>query len=309
MKCRYSSLRALHRIGSNPVLRIEIEMDFKEDFRENYPLLVLDPRFKVELHEVSRDLRSRGLRGLIDDIIGGSIFIQNPATDTTGIPVDMPVTQTLINTMNEIRRSGKLPALGILVECDCVYYEHGSRPVRRAFSTYVRKPIYGREEDLVIFTTDEVDLLMKDLKYIEFLRVEVPLPLKAEHIAQEKLVKSVNEIMVAKDLLMKGKHDRVLHTCRNVIMNYLTTREARNELVEEIRSYILSKVPEGQKSVYEEALKCLGTTVYGVLQHLHKFIKEDTGKLYENPLRADAEYAFYTLFSIVKYLTELSVER
>ncbi len=309
MKCRYSSLQVLHRIGLNPVLRIEIEIDFKEDFTENYPLLVLDPRFKVELYEASKDLRSRSLRGLIDDVTGGSIFMQNPSTDTTRIPVDIPVTQTLINAMNEIRRSGKLPALGILVECDCVYYGHGGRPTRHAFSTYVRKPIYGRDENLVIFTTDEVDLLMKDLKYIELLRVEVPLPLKAEHIAQEKLAKSVNEIMVAKDLLMKGKHDRVLHTCRNVVMNYLTTREARNELVEEIRSYILSKVPEGQKSVYEKVLKCLGTTLYGVLQHLHKFIKEDTEKLYENPLRADAEYAFYSLFSIVKYLTELAVER
>jgi len=48
-------------------------MDFKEDVRENYPLLVLNPRFKIELHEVSRDLRSRRLRGLIDDITGGSI--------------------------------------------------------------------------------------------------------------------------------------------------------------------------------------------------------------------------------------------
>ena len=51
MKCRYSSLQVLHRIGLNPVLRIKIEIDFKEDFREDYPLLVLDPRFKVELYE------------------------------------------------------------------------------------------------------------------------------------------------------------------------------------------------------------------------------------------------------------------
>ena len=60
-------------IGLSPALRIKIEMDFKEDVRENYPLLVLNPRFKIELHEVSRDLRSRRLRGLIDDITGGSI--------------------------------------------------------------------------------------------------------------------------------------------------------------------------------------------------------------------------------------------
>ena len=197
-------------------------MDFKEDFRENYPLLVLSPRFKVELYEVSRDLRTRAPKGFIDDIIGRSDFIQNPLSSTVTISVDIPVTKSFINSINEIKRLGRLPALDILVECDCIYYERGSNPIIRASSAHVRKPIYSQEESLVIFTTDEVDLLMKDLKYIEILRVELSLPLKIEHTAQEKLAKSVNEIMVAKDLLVKGEHDKVLHTCRNVIMNYLT---------------------------------------------------------------------------------------
>ena len=74
---------------------------------------------------------------------------------------------------------------------------------------------------------------------------------------------------------------------------------------DEIADYILSRVPEYEKNLYEEVIKSVDQTLEGLLQHLHKFIKEDAGKLLKNPLRADAEYAFYTLFSI----TELSVER
>lgn len=56
----------------------------------------------------------------------------------------------------------------------------------------------------MIFMSDEVDLLMKRLNYIKVLRVEIALPLRIEHIAQDKLAKSVREAISTKDLLMKG---------------------------------------------------------------------------------------------------------
>lgn len=46
--------------------------------------------------------------------------------------------------------------------------------------------------------------------------------------------------MAAKELLMKGDHGDVLRMCRNMIMNYLTKRDARYKLVEEIEEYVLS---------------------------------------------------------------------
>jgi len=43
-------------------------------------------------------------------------------------------------------------------------------------------------------------------------RIEIPLPLKIEGVAQEKLARSVKEIMTAEELLMKGEYTKVLHT-------------------------------------------------------------------------------------------------
>ena len=312
MKCRYLSWEVVHRIGLNPLLRVKIEMDFREDFKSDTSLLLLPPKYKVELYEVTKDLRGRGLRGIIDQGIGESAVFLKPASSTLKTHIYIPVSKELIDKINEIKRKGNLPAFNIVFDTDIVYYEH-SAPSLRSFTSDVWKPVYGGEEwPLIIFTSDEVDLLMKDLKYVEVLRVEVPIPIRAEHIVQEKLVNSVKEVMVAKELLAKGEYESVLRTCRNVVMNYLTNWDPASRkrvLIEEIREYILSKVPKNQKSLYENVLNSLNETLYGLLQHLHKFIKEDTGKLMENPLRADAEYAFYTLFSVVKYLTELSLER
>ena len=75
-----------------------------------------------------------------------------------------------------------------------------------------------------------------------------------------------------------------------------------------IENYILSRTPDQQKGLYVDILSGVGKTIYGLLRHLHKFMKEDTGKLIANPLRGDTEYAFYTLFSIIKYLAELSTQ-
>jgi len=159
---------------------------------------------------------------------------------------------------------------------------------------------------------------MKDLKYVDVLRIEIPLPLRIEGVAQEKLVRSVRELMVAEEQLKERKYPEVLHTCRNIVMSYLTKvieveeegkKRKKRVFGDEIANYMLSRVPEYEKSLYKEVIKSVDQTLEGLLQHLHKFIKEDTGKLLKNPLRVDAEYAFYTLFSIVKYLTELSTER
>ncbi|MHA1595505.1 MAG: hypothetical protein ACTSXX_12335 [Candidatus Baldrarchaeia archaeon] len=61
---------------------------------------------------------------------------------------------------------------------------------------------------------------------------------------------------------MKGDYIEVLRTCRNVIMNYLAKRESREKLAKEIENYILSKIPETQRSLYEVVLDSLGKTLY-----------------------------------------------
>lgn len=113
-----------------------------------------------------------------------SILLPNPASDKARTYINIPISQKLINIVNEIKRLSKLPAFNICLECDVIHYELGSNPRRHPFSAYVSKPIYGREENLVIFTSDEIDLLMKELKYVKILRVEIPLPLKVEQIAR-----------------------------------------------------------------------------------------------------------------------------
>jgi len=68
-------------------------------------------------------------------------------------------------------------------------------------------------------------------------------------------------------------------------MNYLTRGEAGDKLAEEIENCILSRIPDQQKGLYVDILSGVGKTIYGLLRHLHKFLKEDTGKLIANPFK------------------------
>jgi|GEM_PF-2786332 hypothetical protein len=307
MKCDYASYKVHHRVGASPILQMEIKIDFSGDSFEEGPFLVI-PEYRVTLYEVSKDLRSRRPRGFIDYIIGPNVVVYDPKIPVK-THIEIPVSQELINIFNELRSQDKLPALEIEVNSDIIYYKDLKLQAIPRANIPVYKSVYGRTEGLVVFTSDEVDLLMRDLKYTDVIRVEIPFPLEAENIAQENIVKSVEELRAARELLIQGDYPNVLQTCRNIIMNYLTKRENRENLREDIIDYIISRAPESQRDLYEDVLKALGKTIHSLLQHLHKFVKEDTGKLMENPLRSDAEYAFYTLSTVLKYISELSTEK
>jgi hypothetical protein len=85
-------------------------------------------------------------------------------------------------------------------------------------------------------------------------------------------------------------------------MNHLTKEVEEKEkgrkkrvLREEIRDYVLKTVSDSSKNIYEEILKGIENTLLSNLAHIHKFIKEDTDKLINAPLREDAEYDLQTI--------------
>jgi len=166
----------------------------------------------------------------------------------------------------------------------------------------------GEKFSPMIFFTEKIYELMKKLGYAEIVRFEIPVPLIPEaHI--EILSKSATELKSAEEKIAKGDYPEALNILRNIIMNYLTEseKEKGRVLKEELEESIISSVPSDLKGVYEKILKGIENALLSNLEHIHKFIKEDTGKLIAMPSREEAEYVYLMLLVILRYLSQLII--
>jgi predicted Zn-ribbon and HTH transcriptional regulator len=165
----------------------------------------------------------------------------------------------------------------------------------------------GERSEIMPFSTEEIDELMEKLGYVKFIRFEVPVPLIPE-ARIEILEKSATELKNVEEKIIKGDYPDALRVLRNIIMNYLTEKkEDKRVLREAIREYITSNVPSNYKSIYEGILNGIENTLVSNLEHIHKFIKEETGKLIRMPSREEAEYVYFTLVSILRYISQLTI--
>ena len=230
---------------------------------------------------------------------------------------EIPVTSTLINAINEVRSKGKILGISIVYSLDIlalipVPYASTQHQivVKSALKDGVEKTLSdGSRSWLMPFYTEEVDRMLKQVRYAEFVRFEVPLRLVPEP-AIEILQRTAKELKVAEEALYKGDYIDALHTLRNIMLNHLTVEVVRGNqkerrLREELKDYVSRAVPENYRSLYEEAIKEVENVLRAVLRHVHKFMHEETGKLISAPLKEDVEYMYATLLAVVKYLAQL----
>lgn len=147
------------------------------------------------------------------------------------------------------------------------------------------------------------------------LTIEIPL---AEVVPTfEHLVRAVEELKHGERLLREGNYDGVIRSIRNILLNHLLTKtevvetqdhkEMQRFLDDDLKRAIISNIPREAESEYKTVLHGIEGILRRLLQdHLSKFIHVDTQELSRMPLRADAEYLFLILTSIVRYLSGLS---
>ena len=228
---------------------------------------------------------------------------------------EIPVTSTLINAINEVRSKGKTLGISIVYSLDIlalipIPYSQPQIVARSALKDDVEKTLSdGSRSWFTPFYTEEVDGMLKQIRYAEFVRFEVPLRLVPEP-AIEILQKAAKELKVVEEALYKGDYVDILHTLRNIVLNHLTIEVRRDNqkercLREELKNYILNAISENYRSLYEEAIKDVESILRAILRHTHKFVHEDTGKLIRVPLKEDVEYLYVTLLAVVKYLAQL----
>ena len=216
---------------------------------------------------------------------------------------EIPVTTKLLDSINEIRRKGKFVAFSITYQLDIA--KPGFYAISPIFEHVVRILSDGEIKTAIVFYTDEIDDLMRRLKYAEYVRFEIPIPIIPE-APIDIISKSVSELKNAEEALIKGNYLMTLNIIRNILMNYLTEKkDGERFLRRELKEYVINNIPENLKNIYENVVKGIEAVLRSNLQHIHKFIHEDTGKLIVAPLREDAEYIYNMLIIILRYTSQL----
>jgi hypothetical protein len=302
------------RLGTAPVIivRAEAEQGFVQQTLKGGPALFIVDKYNVTIYSCE-DLNgtSSNLVSQIKSLKGFSKLFH--PSESLKLEFEIPVSSKLIDQINEIRRRGRVFALSILFYWRALLLHTfevvPSQPLQRLES--VEKPSPRGNISPITFSTEEVNELMKELKYAEFIRFDVPVPLIPD-APFEILRKSAGELKRVEDAIARGQYPEALNTLRNIIMNHLTKEVKEKEegrkkrvLREEICDYVLKTVSDRSRSIYEEILKGIENTLSSNLAHIHKFIKEDTGKLINAPLREDVEYVYFILLSILRYLSQL----
>jgi hypothetical protein len=313
----YKGFEVDTRLGTTPVIivRAEAEQGFVQQALKEGPALFIVDKYDVAIYSCE-DLNgsSSSLVFRIKNLKGFSKLFRPP--ESLKLEFEIPVSSKLIDQINEIRRRGRVFALSIYFYWRALILPTLQLvPLERLGESYVEKASPRGNISPITFSTEEVNELMKELKYAEFIRFDVPVPLIPD-APFEILRKSASELKNVENAIARGQYFEALNTSRNIIMNNLTdplTKEVEERekdrkkrvLKEEIREYVLKTVPDSSKNIYEEILKGIENTLLSNLAHIHKFIHEETGKLINAPLPEDVEYVYFILLSTLRYLSQL----
>jgi len=239
------------RLGTAPVIivRAEAEQGFVQQTLKGGPALFIVDKYNVTIYSCE-DLNgtSSNLVSQIKSLKGFSKLFH--PSESLKLEFEIPVSSKLIDQINEIRRRGRVFALSIFFYWRALLLHTfevvPSQPLQRLES--VEKPSPRGNISPITFSTEEVNELMKELKYAEFIRFDVPVPLIPD-APFEILRKSAGELKRVEDAIARGQYPEALNTLRNIIMNHLTKEVKEKEegrkkrvLREEICDYVLKTV-------------------------------------------------------------------
>jgi hypothetical protein len=259
---------------------------------------------KIGVYQITADMKIVGMDPIlsIKKLKGYGVFFA--ASKDLELEFEIPVSVELIDKINDIRRNRRYLGLvikyQISVARDFYNAKFLSGVVERELSGEGRTPV-------VVFYTDEVDELMKKLRYAEYVRFEVPIPLIPE-TPIETLAKCARELKGAESAIARGDYPEALRVLRNIIMNNLTQRGEKGRMLkEELKESVLNAVPSEVKEVYEKILDGIEDVLVSNLNHIHKFIKEESGKVIRMPSREEAEYVYLMLVAVLRYISQLVI--
>jgi len=298
----YAGASIKEYIGEVPHLdiRVNVSITYKdEDTRYVY---IPQLNFEVDLFSADSlrgDFKRIGSLGVFHS---ASLFFDRDKS----VVVSIPINTKKFEEMQKIRVAEKMVSLHIRAEGIYSSYNVTTKQYSKFYPLeyiVMKNMPDGSKSGKIILTTEEFIEISRDIKHFEIYRLEIPIS-KTETSAQRDLQRAMDLMVSAKNNLIQNNYQGALLDIRNAISNHLLERrEAKNVLKEEIKDYILQKVPSDVKDVYKEVLNNITSLLNSSLQNLHKFVHKDSDKLKLSPMPQDIETIYFTTVHLIKYLT------
>jgi len=304
-------------IGEVPKLDFEIRLDTVHDTTAEIAYIYIDHLdCEISLHstadpEFTGSYSSDGTLGTYAVNVGKLLRAGEPETIHLIIPLSSPKVDKFL----EIRHKKNFLMFDVKISGYCLCYDSDHKlkkqiPIKR----YTLKKITttGELSEYLIFDTDDFIKLMKGIKGYTLESIQIPIYdfKKQRFPSMREAVKLLNN---AYQNLSSGNELETVKNIRNLFLNYLTVRkkikeneERREEkfLRDEIKEYIINKVPESSKKVYAEVIKGLERDIRSICDVLSKFIHETDDVLINVPFHRDLEFLYLSTLSIITYLAK-----
>lgn len=312
----YKGILSSECIGEYPNLDIRVEVqvnfEYKTKIGDKSKIYIPQLNFEVQLYSAPASSLSSPFSNHNFEKIGSlGVFRSSPMFFDTSKKFDtsvlIPLNAKKIEEMQKIRTSNKLVTFQITAEGIYSIYDHNDKkysefqPIGKAF--VMKTMPDGTKNHFIILTTEEFENMFQSIKDFDIYRLEIFISRKIKSSAQEDLKRAIESMENGKDKLIQLNYQGALLDIRNAILNHLCDKENnRNVLKKEIRDYVLQRVPIDCRNMYEEILNTVSTQLNSLLQNLHKFVHEDSGKLKFSPLHQDIAMIYFITSWIIKYL-------
>lgn len=291
-------------IGEYPNLDIHVNVRITSKDEETKYVYIPQLNFGVDLFSAD------SLRGGFGRIGSFGVFHSEPLffDRDASLVISIPINTKKFEEMQKIRAAEKM--VSFYISAEGKYSSYTDAKQYSMFYPISTKAVMknmpdGSKSGHIILTTEEFIEISRDIKHFEIYRLEIPIS-KIETSAQRDLQRAMDLMMSAKNNLIQNNYQGALLDIRNAVSNHiLKRREDKNALIlkEEIKDYVLQKVPSDVKDVYKDVLNNITSLLNSSLQNLHKFVHKDSDKLKLSPMPQDIETIYFTTVHLIRYLT------
>ncbi|ADY01231.1 hypothetical protein VMUT_1024 [Vulcanisaeta moutnovskia 768-28] len=223
--------------------------------------------------------------------------------------LSIELTPSLLREFMEIVNAGANPAFNTSVD---TMYEPpyalitGGNGVIAYCDMTVRIETEKDKPGSIILSSDDVGDIVRKVGYVGYITLSVPMPIPQVSISVKSLADAVNNLLLAKQALERLDYIQVIKVCRNVIYNDITEVKKQQRVIRgEVRELIMRRFGGDTGKFYEDILEKVEKMIRSAADYVSRFIHEELDQVLMNTSSADAEYAYRTTLTIVKYLADL----
>ena len=227
----------------------------------------------------------------------------------------------LIDRLVSIVKDNKRPAFQVVLSTDpyaiAIPYVVARAPLLSANVAtvldlnIVNASIKSNLGNYIVFSSDDVEHILNNIKYFERVKieVEVKLPETTEGLPKP-LIDAIKALEKAFEDIKNLDFASAIIKCRSA-MEYITTHEKRGDkyvkvIRDEVKKTILSRYKGAAENVYTEVLNTLEGPIRDIYAMMSKFVHLDSDEIEFYPRMADAIYICRQTLGIIDYLVELS---